>query len=306
MDATEPDSVAMLLLPIDTLSGSATESTSGHPSPGIGLPEKGLVSMFWSQVLLDGLAAGLLGGIVAAGVAVYVSSREGRARYEERRLAVATRILDSVDALASAVSRDDEKSIFDSRLALLRWTRIEGLYGGHRCHKDYVAWLRAHLVRIAILVPAQPAGLVDFSYDDRETTRNVLLAIEEATIRWMSMKPGEWSPGDWGTDRGLDEARAKVDRTSRYLPGSKNNDFDSDELDLSGVPEVGATEVGSDKSPADARSRVKPRKFRLPTLRWNKQAARPNRQGTDDAGGLQIPTEHDKDHGGISRDDQGG
>src|SRR6266498_2690653 len=253
----------MLLLPIDTLSGSATESTSGHPSPGIGLPEKGLVSMFWSQVLLDGLAAGLLGGIVAAGVAVYVSSREGRARYE-------------------------------------------GLYGGHRCHKDYVAWLRAHLVRIAILVPAQPAGLVDFSYDDRETTRNVLLAIEEATIRWMSMKPGEWSPGDWGTDRGLDEARAKVDRTSRYLPGSKNNDFDSNELDLSGVPEVGATEVGSDKSPADARSRVKPRKFRLPTLRWNKQAARPNRQGTDDAGGLQIPTEHDKDHGGISRDDQGG
>src|SRR6266542_3928362 len=139
-------------------------------------------------------------------------------------------------AEALAVSRDDEKSIFDSRLALLRWTRIEGLYGGHRCHKDYVAWLRAHLVRIAILVPAQPAGLLDFS----------------------------------------------------------------------GVPEVGATEVGSDKSPADARSRVKPRKFRLPTLRWNKQAARPNRQGTDDAGGLQIPTEHDKDHGGISRDDQGG
>jgi hypothetical protein len=239
--------------------------------------------MSWSQVLLDGLAAGLLGGIVAAGVAVYVSSREGRARHEERRLTVATRLLDSVDALASAVSSDDEQSLFDKRLALLRWTRLEGLYGGDRRHSTYVAWLRAHLLRIAILVPAQPAGLDLYSYDDRQATRNVLLAIEEETIRWMSVKPGKWSPGEWGTDHGLEEATAKVDRMARRLP-----------VDLSSGPGVGAAEAGSDTTPTGARSRVRPRRFGLPRLRLKMQASRP-----------QTSAEQSKHQGENRQGDQG-
>jgi hypothetical protein len=114
---------------------------------------------------------------------------------------------------------DDIDKIYIYRRALMRWSRIEGLYGGDRYHKQYAAWLRAHLVRIGILLPTGDNNPTSFSISDIETAFNVLVAIEEGTIRWMAAKPGQWSMKDWGEDSGSKEAAEKVNRIAAELLG---------------------------------------------------------------------------------------
>jgi hypothetical protein len=170
------------------------------------------------ELWFSGLGAAIIGGLVAVSAAFYASRRESLARFDERRLAIANNILDATDSLSSLLyTKKNFDRMYLARRELLRWDRVEGLYGGHKHHKEYAVWLRAHLVRIGILLPASVSDLTDLSASDIEAAFSVLSAIREGTIRWMAARPGRWSMRDWGEDSGSTEATEKVNRIATRL-----------------------------------------------------------------------------------------
>ena len=176
----------------------------------------------WLSVVADGIAGAVIGAIVAALVAVILFRRtmkaDREARAEERRVAYAGNILETVASLYWKVNHADSAlAVAQAVSPLGGWAgRIRAMYGHLPEHAVFVKWFSAEVEQIG----SKTVTLI-YNWKAQETSEVEhlkeslcvdLAVLEKSIAKWTTVEPKEWKP--------VDEIRGQwqMDPTSLVLP----------------------------------------------------------------------------------------
>ncbi|WP_061291929.1 hypothetical protein [Herbidospora cretacea] len=189
------------------------------PIISVAPPDDGSIDV-WREIIWTDFGGAFLGVVVAIGVAVWIARRDHRARLEDRRLAIATRLLDAVSEVIRLLPTRDDGEIRSALGALTTvTTRIQGQYGTSRIHSRFTTWLGQEVTRfrtdwlttnlrdLAANLDGGVAEPTRTSIGDTNDQIAELTTIQDTTTAWM-VDPKGWK---------VDESYQEIWRRQRSL-----------------------------------------------------------------------------------------
>lgn len=185
------------------------------PIISVAPPDDGSIDV-WREIIWGDFGGAFLGAVVAIGIAVWIARRDHRARLEDRRLGMATRLLDAVSEVIRLLPTRDDGEIRSALSALTTvTTRIQGQYGPSAIHGRFTTWLGQEVTRFRTdwlntnlrdLAANLDGGVVKPIGDTTDQIAE-LTTIQDTTTAWM-LDPKGWK---------VDESYQEIWRRQRSL-----------------------------------------------------------------------------------------